>query len=169
MVICVYLLIPLTNISFFLYIWFKPTIDNKDSVYESWFFVYFIINLARILSFFTSIKNTFLKEALNFNEIRILIQDMPASAITQLKLKTEKESVKELKKSSSVNLWRSLLLDQLQSADQYTPYIHQKRKYGEGDIRIGQCLVLDDDIYSFTFMTLMKETFIHKSINILTG
>jgi hypothetical protein len=43
------------------------------------------------------------------------------------------------------------------------------RKYGEGEIRLGNTLDIDDDIYSFAFITQMSDTIMDKTIDVLTG
>lgn len=43
------------------------------------------------------------------------------------------------------------------------------RKYGEGEIRLGNTLELDDDIYSFAFITQMNDKIMDETIDILTG
>jgi hypothetical protein len=49
------------------------------------------------------------------------------------------------------------------------PYMKQKRFYGEGDIRIGTCLRLNDDIYCCGFIAYLSDDIIKKTLNIMTG
>lgn len=69
LMITVYSIIPIANMVFAAVLWGIPTIPNKSSVYESWVLFYFIVNISRVLSFFTQIRRTFLTEAKVFHEI----------------------------------------------------------------------------------------------------
>lgn len=73
MLLTVYIFVPLLNIGYNISTWVVPEVDNRSNFYESWVLLYFVFNIARILSFFTSIRRTFLAEAKTYNEIRILI------------------------------------------------------------------------------------------------
>ena len=73
MLLTVYIFVPLLNIGYNVSTWVMPGVDNRSNFYESWVLLYFVFNIARILSFFTSIRRTFLSEAKTYNEIRILI------------------------------------------------------------------------------------------------
>ena len=73
MLLTVYIFVPLLNIGYNIATWVIPGLDNRANFYESWVLFYFIVNVARILSFFTSIRCTFLAEAKIYNEIRILL------------------------------------------------------------------------------------------------
>jgi hypothetical protein len=53
--------------------------------------------------------------------------------------------------------------------EQMEPYIIQKRKYGEGELRIGYCLILNDSIYHYGFIINLKDEHIIKYMDILSG
>lgn len=49
------------------------------------------------------------------------------------------------------------------------PYLKCKRFYGEGEIRIGTSLTLNDDIYCAGFIAYLLDDTIKKTLNIMTG
>jgi hypothetical protein len=53
MMITVFTIIPIANMVFAVALWAIPQIPNKSSVYESWVLFYFIVNISRVVSFFT--------------------------------------------------------------------------------------------------------------------
>lgn len=73
MLLTVYIFVPLMNIGYNIASWVIPGIDNRANFYESWVLLYFVLNIARLLSFFTSIRRTFLAEAKTYNQCRILL------------------------------------------------------------------------------------------------
>lgn len=76
LMITVYMIIPIANMAFAAALWGIPNIPSKTSVYESWVVFYFIVNISRVLSFFTQIRRTFLREARVFHSIQILHENM---------------------------------------------------------------------------------------------
>jgi len=49
------------------------------------------------------------------------------------------------------------------------PYILQRRKYGEGEVRLGYPIKLNPDVYSLAFVMMLKNKHITDFINVLTG
>ena len=49
------------------------------------------------------------------------------------------------------------------------PYIMQRRKYGEGEIRLGFPIVLTKDIYSLAYISFLANEHINEFIDVLTG
>ena len=49
------------------------------------------------------------------------------------------------------------------------PDLLEKRFYGEGEVRIGTSLVLNDDIYCCGFIAYLSDDIIKKTLNIMTG
>jgi len=50
-----------------------------------------------------------------------------------------------------------------------TNYFKRTRVYGEGDIRIGKFISLNDDIYSIGFISQLKDEIMVKHFDILAG
>lgn len=53
MLLIVYIFVPLLNIGYNIATFAIPGIDNKANFYESWVLLYLILNIARLLGFFT--------------------------------------------------------------------------------------------------------------------
>ena len=49
------------------------------------------------------------------------------------------------------------------------PYTMQKRKYGEGLVRLGSSLDLDEDVYSLAYIVMMTDKYISMWFDIETG
>ena len=58
----VYFVVPVTNIIFTIFCWIYP-VNVVTNLYETWVVFYFVLNFARIFSFFTEIRFDFLAEA----------------------------------------------------------------------------------------------------------
>ena len=48
-------------------------------------------------------------------------------------------------------------------------YLTRTRTYGEGDVRIGKTIYLDEDVYSIGFICLLKDEIIKEFLDITTG
>ena len=53
--------------------------------------------------------------------------------------------------------------------DIQVPYIRHKRKYGEGEFRLGKVVQLDPSIYSYSYAMYIKNESITEFMDILTG
>lgn len=49
------------------------------------------------------------------------------------------------------------------------PYILQQRRYGEGELRLGTYLELDESIYDYAYVLCISDKFMDQFIDILTG
>ena len=49
------------------------------------------------------------------------------------------------------------------------PYVEQERGYGNGDLRIGSPIDLDDDIYCLSYIVQMKNSHLVKFLDFDTG
>jgi hypothetical protein len=45
----------------------------------------------------------------------------------------------------------------------------RRRTYGEGEVRIGRCIELNDDIYSIGFISQLRDDIMVKFLDITTG
>ena len=48
-------------------------------------------------------------------------------------------------------------------------YLKRARRYGEGEIRIGKRLLLEEDIYSIGFIAQISDQEMEKYLDIITG
>lgn len=53
--------------------------------------------------------------------------------------------------------------------DDCPSYLNRTRTYGEGECRIGECLTLNDDIYSIGFISQLRDDIMKKYLDISTG
>lgn len=49
------------------------------------------------------------------------------------------------------------------------PYVDQKRRYGEGKLRIGQPVTLSEDIFSMAFISMLKDEYISLFVDVETS
>ena len=50
-----------------------------------------------------------------------------------------------------------------------TPYLQRERSYGQGNVRVGRCLGVGDDIYSLGFISQISDDFLDKHFDVIKG
>ena len=70
LIMLIYLILPSVNICIQIFEMAYPPLDLKASFFESWLCFYFVVCICRIIEFFVSIRNTFLRDARIFLETR---------------------------------------------------------------------------------------------------
>ncbi len=70
MILFVYLVLPIINVSIQVYEICYPPLDLRASFFESWLCFYMVVCLTRIIEYFVSIKPTLIVDARTFLETR---------------------------------------------------------------------------------------------------
>lgn len=50
-----------------------------------------------------------------------------------------------------------------------TPYLQRERAYGQGNVRVGQCIGVGDDIYALGFISQISDEIMDKYFDVIKG
>ena len=68
--VIVYILFPLMNFGMQIYITANPSIQNRESYFESWAIFYAVLCISKLLEFWFSIKPSIVKDSIAFYVLR---------------------------------------------------------------------------------------------------
>jgi len=84
MVITVYLILPIINITIQLYEILQPKLDLKLSFFESWLCFYMVVCITRIIEFFVSIRQSWIPDARTYIETRTRVESLNEKEVKKL-------------------------------------------------------------------------------------
>jgi len=84
MVITVYLVLPIINITIQLYEIIQPKLDLKLSFFESWLCFYMVVCITRIIEFFVSIRQSWIPDARTYIETRTRVESLNEKEVKKL-------------------------------------------------------------------------------------
>ncbi len=166
MVIVNYTVVPVSFIALNLFSMSTSDVDFKHSYYASWFVFYMVVSCSKILEFIFVIQRVYLKDAYHYWIVANKIQSLDDQQRKRL-LAPDSKVILDADFSPEVRQSADHILQTLRSLK--VPYIKQKRKYGEGERRLGQHLELRQGIYSFAFVLQMNDEKLAKHIDLLKG
>jgi hypothetical protein len=151
-----YVILPGLNFALFLYYTCDPRYDLKVFPLESWIVFFTIICFTRLTEFFFSLKKIIMDDA------RIYIETRKLKAQGQIQPKDPLEG--ELSQEDQI---RNQALTDLINDE--SSYLSRTRTYGEGEVRVGLTLNLNDDIYSIGFISQIRDDVMKRFLDITTG
>ena len=167
LVIIDYTVMPLSYIALNLYSMNTHNFDFKHSYYASWFVFYMIVSCSKIFDFIFVIKSVFLKDAYHYWVVDSKIKSLDDQQRRQLLAHDSKAVLDTDDFSPEVRQSVEHILKTIRSVK--GPYNKQKRRYGEGERRLGQHLELEKGIYSFAFFLQMNDDKLAEHIDLLSG
>lgn len=167
LVILDYTVMPLSYIALNLYSMNTPNFEFKHSYYASWFVFYMIVSCSKIFDFIFLIKSVFLKDAYHYWVVDSKIKSLDEQQRRLLLAHDSKAVLDTDDFSPEVRQSVDHILKTIRSVK--GPYINQKRRYGEGERRLGQHLELRRGIYSFAFFLQMNDEKLAEHIDLLSG
>jgi hypothetical protein len=84
MVITVYLVLPIINITIQLYEIIQPKLDLKLSIFESWLCFYMVVCITRIIEYFVSIRQSLIPDARTYMETRTRVESLNEQEVKKL-------------------------------------------------------------------------------------
>jgi hypothetical protein len=84
MVITVYLVLPIINITIQLYEIIQPKLDLKLSFFESWLCFYMVVCITRIIEYFVSIRQSLIPDARTYMETRTRVESLNEKEVKKL-------------------------------------------------------------------------------------
>lgn len=144
-----YIIIPGVNIIVALYFIFKPSIDLKQEPIESYIVFFMIVCSTRILEYFTLIRRTVILDAKIFLQTQTEIGE---STNEELRMELLMDDAKD-SSSMGARMTESKRACVREILGERESYLTRVRGYGQGDVRIGKSMDLNDDMYALGFIS----------------
>lgn len=167
-----YVILPLINFLLFIYFTLNPNYDLINFPLESWIVFFSIICFTRLCEFFFSLKKIVMDDARIYLQTRRLkeqgqLQQLIDSADAEAE-EAEDENIDDSQPiDPDAKALRKVIVEL--KNDDCQSYLSRTRTYGEGEVRIGDTLTLNDDIYSIGFISQMRDDIMKKILDIATG
>ena len=141
-----YIILPLLNILLTIIYSCLPSTNLKVLPQESWVIFVTVINVTRLIEYYSSLKK------IVFDDARIYLETR--------RLKQERNDIEELVDESNQKLFIEM------KNNECTDYLKRIRIYGEGDVRVGSALRLKNDIYSIGFIVQIRNDIMDEHLDI---
>lgn len=115
----------------------------------------------RVYEFFTAIRKTVLVDANNYVEGTKGLFGKSMEELLELQ--------KELEQNNPNNIYRFKIEQIKLRLEIDKPYTMKSRGYGQGNVRIGQCVDMDDSIYSLGFISQINNDIMESNFDIVKG
>ena len=165
MVLTMFVILPSINFIWSFYTICDPRLPLRDSPNENWIVLYTVICVARIIEYFTTIRKVHIHDARIFIETQKQMKETNIEQLEEFIQTGEAEKAGVL--ASHEQKRKTVHMKAM--ASERKPYMEQVRFYGEGEIRVGTSLNLNDDIYSLGFISQLSDVELGKILDILTG
>lgn len=140
-----YLIIPAINIIVCTFLFINPNWDLKAQTAESYVLFFFAVCCMRVVEYFTMVRRTVVLDARIYVESRREFE-----ALEQNELQSRMESL--LGEQGDASRSRANTIREILNETSYESYRDRPRGYGQGDVRLGKHLDMDDSIYSLGFL-----------------
>ena len=129
----------------------------------AWILFYMVVCISRLIEFFVIIRPKYITDAKTFIHMREDLLHLNAEEIQAVYDKINDEQIEQYVKEERITQIKLLRGERLE------PYIFQKRKYGEGELRIGDSILLSDSIYHYGYAISLQDDHINKFMDIIVG
>lgn len=172
-----YVILPLFNFVLFIYYTADPRFDLKAFPLESWIVFFSIICFTRLTEFFFSLKKIVMDDARIYLQTRRLKDQGQLEQLVDDQAEKENEN-DEAQETGEPDVDPKEKMDPEQKAlkkviqdlnNDDCEYMTRTRVYGEGEVRIGEQLTLNEDIYSIGFISQLRDDIMKKYLDITTG
>ena len=145
-----YIILPGVNAALFVYYTVNPNYDLVTFPLESWIVFFSILCITRMGEYWFSLKKIVLDDA------RIYMQSRKQQKLDEEAARRENSPEQEqhpMDRDMDEQELKALRKVQRELENETKDYMMRVRSYGEGEVRIGETLSLNDDIYSIGFIS----------------